>query len=105
VEEKRRVLVVENAFTDDGGGEPPALHKLDPELAASQIRSLREFRAERRNQDDDRAARQSLDALTAAARGRGNVVAATLAAVKVGATLGEVADSLRAVFGEHRPQG
>jgi methylmalonyl-CoA mutase, N-terminal domain len=100
VEEKRRVIVGENAFADEASAEPPGLHRLDPELAATQLRQLRAFRAER----DQTAARQSLDALTAAARGRGNVVAATLAAVKVGATLGEVADALRSVFGEHRPQ-
>jgi methylmalonyl-CoA mutase N-terminal domain/subunit len=107
VEEKRRVIVGENAFTDDGGGEPPALHRLDPELAATQLRQLRAFRAERQGGDGagERAVRQTLDGLTAAARGRGNVVAATLEAVKVGATLGEVADVLRTVFGEHRPQG
>ena len=100
VEEKRRVIVGENAFADEASAEPPGLHRLDPELAATQLRQLRAFRAER----DQTAARQSLDALTAAARGRGNVVAATLAAVKAGATLGEVADALRSVFGEHRPQ-
>ena len=47
VEEKRRVIVGENAFTDEASAEPPGLHRLDPELAATQLRQLRAFRAER----------------------------------------------------------
>jgi methylmalonyl-CoA mutase len=43
----------------------------------------------------------ALAALAAGARGRGNLVALTVAAVKARATLGEIADELRGVFGQH----
>jgi methylmalonyl-CoA mutase N-terminal domain/subunit len=38
------------------------------------------------------------------ARGTANLVPAILAAVKARATLGEISDRLRLVFGEHRPR-
>ena len=102
VEEKRRVIVGENAFTDDDGSRAAGPAPAGPVAwPPARLRRLRAFRARGRDQTA-RAARQSLDAVAAAARGRDNVVAATLAAVKVGATLGEVADRLRSVFGEHR---
>jgi methylmalonyl-CoA mutase N-terminal domain/subunit len=40
--------------------------------------------------------------VTDAARGTGNVVPAIVAAVEAKATVGEVADALRNVFGEYR---
>ncbi len=40
--------------------------------------------------------------LDATARGDDNLLPPMIEAVKVGATLGEIADRLRAVFGEHR---
>jgi methylmalonyl-CoA mutase N-terminal domain/subunit len=98
VEDRRRIVVGVNGMTegDDGSGIP--LHRLDPANEQAQIARLRAFRARR----DDAAARAALGALEAVARGTGNVVAALLPAVKAGATLGEVADTLRGVFGEHR---
>jgi methylmalonyl-CoA mutase, N-terminal domain len=102
VEEKRRVIVGENDFTSEEEAALPALHRLDPAVSEAQRARVQAFRAGR-GQTQALAVRQSLDALEAAARGTGNVTAATLVAVKAGATLGEVADGLRTVFGEHRP--
>jgi methylmalonyl-CoA mutase, N-terminal domain len=100
VEEKQRVIVGENAFIAEAAGVEPELHRLDPVLVERQVAGLQAFRAGR----DERAARQGLDALRTAALGQANLVAATLVAVKAGATLGEIADLLRHgdVFGEHR---
>ena len=44
------------------------------------------------------------DGVDAAARGGGNLVPAVILAVEARATLGEIADALRKVFGEHREQ-
>ena len=44
----------------------------------------------------------ALDAVAAAARGRDNLVPAIIAAVEAHATVGEIADTLRIVFGEYR---
>jgi methylmalonyl-CoA mutase N-terminal domain/subunit len=46
--------------------------------------------------------RASLDAVERAARGGDNLVPTIIAAVEKRATLGEVASSLRRVFGEYR---
>ena len=46
--------------------------------------------------------RAALEALAQAARGTDNLVAPILAAVKTRATLGEIADVLRNIFGEYR---
>jgi methylmalonyl-CoA mutase N-terminal domain/subunit len=43
-----------------------------------------------------------LAALGEQARGGGKLMPAVVGAVKVGATVGEIADALRAVFGEYR---
>ncbi len=99
VEEKRRVIVGENAFADEAADvSPEALHRLDPEAERVQGERLQRFRARR----DQQQVRQTLDGVSAAARGRDNLVAAILTAVKGGSTLGEIADALRGVFGEHR---
>jgi len=99
VEERRRIVVGANEFLDGDGGEALALHRVDPALEQAQIARLQRLRATR----DDAAARAAVDGVAAAARGTGNLVAAMVDAVKAAATLGEIADSLRAVFGEHHP--
>jgi methylmalonyl-CoA mutase N-terminal domain/subunit len=52
--------------------------------------------------DRDAAAR-ALDAVERAARGTENLLPRLLDAVRAQATLGEICDRLRAVFGVHRP--
>jgi methylmalonyl-CoA mutase N-terminal domain/subunit len=97
VEDRRRIIVGANEFVDAGDEAPIALHRSDPALERGQIERLQRFRAER----DQGRARAALDALTAGARGTANLVALTVEAVKAQATLGEIADELRGVFGEH----
>ncbi len=98
VESGARVIVGVNRFGDDADGDP-ALHRLDPALEAAQVARLQRFRASR----DDATARGATRALAEAARGTSNLVPIILAAVKARATLGEIADALRTVFGEYRP--
>jgi methylmalonyl-CoA mutase N-terminal domain/subunit len=97
VEEKKRIIVGGNAFTEgEAGG--VNLHRLDPAVERGQIERLQRWRAGR----NEGAARAALEALGAAARGTANLVAGTVDAVKAGATLGEIADVFRAAFGQHR---
>jgi methylmalonyl-CoA mutase N-terminal domain/subunit len=72
--------------------------RMDPDIERAQIERLRALRASR----SDAAAREALAAVDAAARGTDNVVPPILAAVERLATLGEIADTLRGVFGEHQ---
>ncbi|HVR03276.1 MAG TPA: methylmalonyl-CoA mutase family protein [Polyangia bacterium] len=100
VETGARVIVGVNRFADDGEArDAGALHRLDPALEASQVQRLARFRAAR----DAAAARAATAALAEAARGTANLLPCILHAVKARATLGEIADALRGVFGEYRP--
>jgi len=100
IEEGRRIVVGQNKFVETTAPALSALHRHDPAGEASQVERLRGLRAAR----DARAAHEALAALESAARGRDNLLPFILTAVKADATLGEVADALRRVFGEHRPR-
>jgi len=72
--------------------------RVDPALEAAQVRRLKEFRARR----DSTATKQAVDAVRAGAKGTDNLMPLILAAVKASATLGEISDAMRDVFGEYR---
>ena len=74
------------------------LHHLDPAIEQAQVERLAGFRKQRNSVD----LATSLAALENTARGADNLLPAILAAIKARATLGEIADVLRKVFGEHR---
>jgi methylmalonyl-CoA mutase N-terminal domain/subunit len=97
VEDGAVVVVGVNEFVAD---EPPPAHlfQVDPTLGDVLARRVRQFRASR----GDRAAR-ALDALAAAAAGTENLMPLIVEAVEASATLGEICDRLRAVFGTYRP--
>jgi methylmalonyl-CoA mutase N-terminal domain/subunit len=99
VERGERVIVGVNRFAEEAGGAPIPILKIDPRLEAAQRERTRGFRAAR---DAGRAA-GALDGVERAARGRDNLLPAILEAVEARATLGEISDRLRAVFGSYRP--
>ncbi|MCW2867447.1 MAG: protein meaA [Marmoricola sp.] len=75
-----------------------AIQAADPEAERSALAGLEQWRSER----DQEAVDQALAALAAAAKTDVNLVQATLAAARAGATTGEWAGTLREVFGEFR---
>jgi methylmalonyl-CoA mutase N-terminal domain/subunit len=81
-----------------GAGVPIETLRIDPEIEPRQIERVRKVRARR----DAAGWRQALDAVTSAARGSGNLVPPIIAAVEAQATVGEIADAMRTVFGEYR---
>ena len=97
VDSKQAVVVGVNEFVEP---EPPAegLLRVDRALEASQVARLREFKANR----NAGAVRDSLDALLQAASGTENTMPRVLAAVEARATLGEIADTFRQVFGVYQ---
>ena len=103
IDEGGTVVVGVNRFTDaaasgEGAGSPaPETFGIDPESERRQIERVRDLRAGR----DRTAWRAALDAVAAVARSDGNLVPPILAAVEADATVGEIADELRAVFGEY----
>jgi methylmalonyl-CoA mutase, N-terminal domain len=100
LEEKRAVVVGVNAFTQE---EPPPknLLRVNEEVERTQGERLRRLRSSRAAAPVTR----SLDALRKAAGSeKENLVPFILEAVKARATLGEISDAMREVFGEHREQ-
>jgi methylmalonyl-CoA mutase N-terminal domain/subunit len=97
IERGDTVVVGVNRFAESGADAPIDLQRIDPAIEREQIERLRRYRAER----DETAARAALDEIGSAARGSANLMPRFLDAVDAGATLGEICDVLRAVFGRH----
>jgi methylmalonyl-CoA mutase N-terminal domain/subunit len=98
IDDNTRTIVGVNKFTSDEATDMPVL-KIDAERERSQVARLTEFKAKR----DAAAVAARLEDLRAAARGSDNVLYPMKAALQANATLGEVSDALRDVFGVHRP--
>jgi methylmalonyl-CoA mutase N-terminal domain/subunit len=99
IESSERTVVGVNRFAEDAGeGAEIGVHEIPEGL---EERKAEQLEALRRKRDADAVA-AALDAVGAAARCGANLVEAILEAVEVEATLGEVADRLRDVFGEYR---
>ncbi|AVH94425.1 methylmalonyl-CoA mutase [Streptomyces cinereoruber] len=69
-------------------------------VRAQQIAKLRRLREER----DETACRDALDALTRAAGGDGNLLELAVNAARAKATVGEISDALEKVYGRHAGQ-
>jgi methylmalonyl-CoA mutase N-terminal domain/subunit len=96
VERKQRLVVGQNAFTQEAPEVP--VMRVDPELERQQVARLQAVRA--RRAPGPHAA--SLERLEKAAKGTDNVVPIILDAVKTEATVGEISNVLRGVWGEHQ---
>lgn len=100
VEREEKVVVGVNKFRTDRS-EIPSVLKVDPELERRQIAAVQDIRTKR----DSARVRATLNDLTAAANGHANVVPIVLEAVEQYATVGEIADVFRSVWGEYRARG
>ena len=98
VEAGDEVVVGVNRFRREGEGSHVEPFELDTETEAAQVERVRAARARR---DEARAA-GALAEVGRVASGGGNLMPAILDAVAALATVGEISDALRAVFGEHR---
>jgi len=97
IDTHQRVIVGVNDYTTDEPLTIPLL-KMDPEGERRQIERLNRVRRERDNQ----ALEERLSALEDAARSEDNLMYPILDAVRAYATLGEIMDVFRQVFGEYR---
>jgi methylmalonyl-CoA mutase N-terminal domain/subunit len=102
VESRERVVVGVNAFRADADAEPriPTL-KVDEAVERGQVERLRALRAAR----SPAAVLAGLTAVERAARAGENVMGPLVGAVKALATLGELSDVFRKVFGVYRDDG
>jgi methylmalonyl-CoA mutase N-terminal domain/subunit len=97
IEDKDLTIVGLNEFVTE---EEPLrdILRIDPEVERYQKEKLARVKTER----DLSRVRSTLEALREAAEGDGNIVPPVLDAVKAYATVGEMSDTLRDVFGEYR---
>jgi methylmalonyl-CoA mutase N-terminal domain/subunit len=98
IEREDRIVVGVNRFRDGDAGAPPPIQRIDPEGERRQVESLRRVRAER----DGAAWEGAMRRLEDEARGQANLLPPIIEAVGSYATVGEISDRLRAVWGVHR---
>jgi methylmalonyl-CoA mutase, N-terminal domain len=97
VEKKEQIVVGVNDFVAEEPRTIPTL-KIDADIERSQIARLNALRAKR----DSALAKSSLAELQRRAATSENLLPAILAAVEAYATVGEISDALRRVFGEYQ---
>ena len=100
VEAGTEVVVGVNRYEIEEAAPIPTL-RIDPAGEAAQIARLREVRASRNSAN----AFAAIERVGEAARNGTNLMPPILAAVEAYATIGEIADALRAVFGEYSEVG
>ena len=104
IERGEQKVIGQNVFTEAEPsplqeGEDGGILTVDPAIEAQQIEAVRAWRSKR----DAAAVEAALEELRAAAADPNvNIMPATLAAARAGATTGEWAEALRGVFGEYR---
>jgi methylmalonyl-CoA mutase N-terminal domain/subunit len=96
IEKGERIIVGLNRF-QTAEEKPKGLLKVDPEVGEKQKARLQELKSTR----DHAAVQQALAELKTTAQGSDNLMEPILKAVKTLATLGEICDTLREVFGEY----
>ena len=96
IENGEQVLVGVNRFTEDEG-KGIEVFRVDDSIRQHQIEKLNKLKKER----DNDSVQRSLTALESAARGTQNLMPFILNSVENYATLGEIADAMRSVFGEY----
>ena len=97
LEEERAIVVGVNRFTAKDEERPSLLH-VDPEIGRRQAAKLAALRERR----DYQRVEQALSALERGAEGNENLMPLIIEAVESYATLGEISDTMRRVFGEQR---
>lgn len=100
IDSGEKIVVGVNKFTDDVA-DPADVFPIDPQLQIDQIARLQSVKSER----DQAGVAAALADVEAAARGTQNLLVPMKEALRRMATLGEVADTLRSVFGVYQPGG
>ncbi|MEJ2196583.1 MAG: methylmalonyl-CoA mutase family protein [Ignavibacteriaceae bacterium] len=99
VESNERIIVGVNKYTVEET-EKNDLLKIDMKVQEEQIKFLTKVKSERNNNEVEK----ELKALSDAARGDDNLMPLIIDAVKVYASVGEICNTLRDVFGEYKDQ-
>jgi methylmalonyl-CoA mutase N-terminal domain/subunit len=97
VDQERAIVVGVNRFEVEEE-KPIPIQRIDPALEPRQVERTRALRA-KRNAGTWQAALQNIED---AARSGANIMPRILAAVEAHATVGEISDAMRRVFGEYK---
>ena len=97
LEEKESLQVGTNVFVEEEE-EAPQVFRMNLDLQNKQIESLNRFKANR----DSKKLKKALEKLEEKAKSEENIISSILSAVKIGASLGEICDSLRTIYGEYQ---
>ena len=97
IERNERIVVGMNKFQVKEE-EPKGLLKIDEDVQREQIEFLNKVRAQRNEQE----VKVKLTALKTAAESNANLMPVILDAVKVYASIGEICNTMRGVFGEYK---
>ena len=99
IEEKERIVVGVNKY-QISEPEHKDLLKIDMKVQEEQIKLLNKIRSERNNDEVNK----KLATLKKAAEGTDNLIPPIIEAVKTYASIGEICNTLRSVFGEYKEQ-
>jgi methylmalonyl-CoA mutase N-terminal domain/subunit len=97
IEEKQKIIVGVNQFTTVESSNTP-IFKIDDEVRLAQVEKLKKLKSNR----DQQKSTACLQAIKEAATSNTNLMPLVIEAVENYCTLGEISDTLRSVFGEHR---
>jgi len=97
VDEKRRILVGVNDYTTEEK-QPIKVLRVDPKVEEEQVASLHKLKRERNN----RKVNEMLEKLHYATEKDENLMPIIIDAVKAYATIGEICDVLRKIYGEYK---
>lgn len=100
IEQEERIVVGQNRFQIEEA-KPGGLLRVDPAVRTTQIERLKTLRSKR----EDERVKKTLSDLKKGAEGNENLMPLILEAVKAYATLGEICNVLRGVFGEYQQMG
>lgn len=98
VEKKKQIIVGVNQFGDEGEEVKIPRFKIDPEVERVQIERLRQIKASR---NKEKVSKHLIELKKAVERNE-NVMPYILNCVKVYTSLGEIINTLREVYGEHK---
>jgi methylmalonyl-CoA mutase, N-terminal domain len=97
LEERKRYMVNVNVY-EPQEEQDVEIHRIDPEISRKQVQSLKALKERRDNTRVERC----LEELKETARGEGNTMYPILEAVRAYATVQEICDAMKEVFGTYR---
>jgi methylmalonyl-CoA mutase N-terminal domain/subunit len=98
IDEKKRTIVGVNDYQTEGKESQIELLRVDPKAETEQVLELQKLRRER----DSRKVEETLNRLQRSAERNENLMPMIIDAVKAYATLGEICEVLRKVYGEYK---